>query len=104
MTNKNLLHLAEELVTYGRKKGADEIEVSIGEAKEFSVEIREGNIEKLIEAGDKGLSLKVIIDHRVATGFSSDLSKEILYYLIDSTIQRAKISSDCAVSEFFPPA
>ena len=93
MTNKNLLHLAEELVVYGRKKGADEIEVSIGEAKEFSVEIREGKIEKLTEAGDKGLSIKVIIDHRVATGFSSDFSDETLHYLVESTIQRAKISS-----------
>ncbi len=93
MTNNNLLHLADDIVAYGQKKGADEIEVSIGEAKEFSVEIREGSIEKLIEAGDKGLSLKVIIDHKVATGFSSDLSDEALHYLVESTIQRAKISS-----------
>jgi len=50
-SDKNLLLLAENLVFYGRKKGADQVEVSIGEGNEFSVEIREGEVERLVEAG-----------------------------------------------------
>jgi len=88
-----LLRLAESLVAYGRKKGAHEVEVFIQEGSEFSVDIREGNVEKLVEAGAKGLSLKVILDQRVATASSSDLSKETLHHLVENAIRRAKISS-----------
>ena len=92
-TEKNLLLLAEELVFYGRKKGADQVEVAVGEGNEFSVEIREGVIENLIEAGSRGLSLKVILDQKVATASSSDLSRDTLNHLVDGAIERAKGSS-----------
>ena len=92
-SDKNLLLLAENLVFYGRKKGADQVEVSIGEGNEFSVEIREGEVERLVEAGSNGLSLKVILDRKVATASSSDLSKETLNHLVDRAIERVKVSS-----------
>ena len=63
-TNKELLGLAESLVKYGRKKGADEVEVNIGLSREFSVDVRNGDIEKLQEAGDKGLSIQIIKDKK----------------------------------------
>ncbi|MFH1940696.1 MAG: TldD/PmbA family protein, partial [bacterium] len=64
-----------------------------GEGSEFSVDIREGNTEKLVEAGSKGLSLKIILDKKVATTSSSDLSEETLHHLVDNAIERAKISN-----------
>jgi PmbA protein len=92
-TEDNLLGLAENLVGYGRKNGASQIQVSISKSKDFSVEIREGNIENLQDAGSTGLSLKVIVDKKVATASSSDLSKDTLTKLIDNAIERAKYSS-----------
>lgn len=92
-SNENLLRLAEDLVAYGRKKDADQVEVSVGEGSEFSVDVREGEIEKLVEAGSKGLSLKVIIDQKVATASSSDLSEETLHHIVENAIERAKVSS-----------
>ncbi|MFC1501980.1 TldD/PmbA family protein [bacterium] len=92
-TKEKLLPLAEKLVAYGRKKGADEVEISIGEGSEFTVDVRQGEIEKLVEAGSKGLSLKVILDKRVATASSSDFSEETLNHLIENAISRAKVSS-----------
>jgi len=90
---KKLLRLAEDMVAYGKKKGADQVEVSIGEGSEFSVNVRQGDIEKLVEAGSKGLSIKVILDQRVATASSSDFSKETLHRLMDNAVLRAKVSS-----------
>ena len=91
--NDNLLRLAEELVAYGQKKGADQIQISIGEGSEFSVDVRQGNIEKLVEAGSKNLSLKVIVDQKVATASSSDFSHETLHHLLDNAIDRARLGS-----------
>lgn len=92
-TNKELLGLAESLVKYGRKKGADEVEVNIGLSREFSVDVRNGDIEKLQEAGDKGLSIQIIKDKKTANVNSSDFNKETLTSLIDNAMKRAEVSS-----------
>lgn len=91
--NIKLLKLAEELVTYGRKKGADQVEISINEGSGFSVDVLEGKIEKLVEAGSKALHVKVIKEQRVASASSSDFTKDTLHHLIDNAIKRAQVSS-----------
>lgn len=91
--SNNLKELAQELVQYAIKKGANECQVSIGEGTEFSVEIREGNIERLVEAGSKEIALKVIVDNKVATASSSDFSTDTLNSLIENAIKRANLAS-----------
>jgi PmbA protein len=93
MSSENLLHLAEELVAFSRKNGATQTEVQIREGTEFSVDVREGEIEKLTEAGSKGLSLRVFAEGKIARASSSDLSKDTLHRLIANAIERAKLSS-----------
>jgi len=94
MKTDNLLELAEELVVYGRKKGASEIEISIGQGSEFSVDVRNAEVERLVEAVSKGLSLRLFVDKKMARASSSDFSKETLEKLIDNAIERAKLASD----------
>lgn len=93
MSRDNLLGLAEDLVAFGRKNGAGQVEVSVREGSEFTVEVREGEIEKLTEAGSKNLSLRVFVDGKVARASSSDLSQETLRRLMANAIQRAALSS-----------
>lgn len=92
-TDKQLAGLAESMVTYGRKKGADAVQVSISESSKLSLNVRLGEIEKLVEAGSKGLSVKVIKDSRVATASSSDLTRETLNHIVDNAIKRAELAS-----------
>jgi len=89
----NLLKLAENTVAYGRKKGANQIEVLISEGNEFSVDVREGNIERLVEAASKELSLKVIVDQKTASASSSDLSEDTLRRLVENAVERARLAS-----------
>jgi PmbA protein len=91
--SKELLDLAESLVAFGRKSGADEIEVAIGDGREFSVDVRRGAIENLLEAGSRVLSLKVIKDMKTAYATSSDLSKETVRRLIRNAVRRAALAS-----------
>ncbi|NQT27958.1 TldD/PmbA family protein [candidate division KSB1 bacterium] len=91
--DKQLTGLAESMVAYGKKQGADEVQITISEGSELSIDVRMGNIEKLVEAGSKRLSVKVIKDSKVATASSSDLSKETLNKLMDHAIQRAELAS-----------
>ncbi len=85
--------LAENLVEYGRKNGADEIEVSVYEGSEFSVDIRLGQIENLVEAGSCRLSLRIIKDQKTAFASSSDLTEKTLFRLTKNAIERASIAN-----------
>ncbi|MCX7736047.1 MAG: TldD/PmbA family protein [Candidatus Kapabacteria bacterium] len=89
----NLLSLAENLVNYSKSKNVDEIQVSIANEDEFTVEVRNGEIERLTESVSKGVSIKVILDKRVATASTSDFDDETLKFLVDDAIERAKLSS-----------
>lgn len=93
MKNQNLLNLAEDLVSFGKKKGASQIEVSIGQGSEFSLDVREGEVERLVEAGSKGLSLRLFVEGKMARASSSDLSVETLERLVVNAIERGKLSS-----------
>ncbi len=92
MMNDDLKKLAENLLKYGRQKGADQMQVSINNGNEFSVDILNGKIEKLSEAGNKSLSFKVIVDNKVAHASSTDLSGNTLNNLVNNALKRAILS------------
>ncbi len=85
--------LAENLVAFGQKNGADEIEISVYEGSEFSVDIRLGKIENLVEAGSSGLSFRVIKDQKTAFAASSDLTEKTLHRLVKNAIERAELAN-----------
>ena len=91
--SNELIGLAESLVNLAIKKGADEAEVNISQGTGFSVEVRNGEIEKLEETGDKELSVRLIKDKKTATVDSSDFNKETLDHLIANAIKRAEVTS-----------
>lgn len=91
--NNNLPGIAENLIKYALSKNVDEIQVSVANNDEFTVEIRNGEIERLTESVSKAVSIKLILDKRVATVSSSDLAEETLKYILDDAIVRAKLSN-----------
>ena len=91
--HSDLIGLAENLIEFALKNGADEVEVNIGQGRGFSVDIRNNEIEKLEEAGDKEISIRLIKDTRTATADSSDFDRETLNHLITNAIKRTQVSS-----------
>jgi len=89
----DLQALAENLVEFGRKNGADEIEVSAYEGSEFSVDVRLGQVESLVEAGSCGLSFRIIKDQKTAFAASSDLTERTLHRLAKNAIERAELAN-----------
>ena len=84
--------LAERLVGWGRADGADEIEVSVVEGREFSVEVRRGRIESLVEADSRVLGLRITKDKRTAVASSSDLGPGTLRRLVRNAVRRAELA------------
>jgi PmbA protein len=88
-----LKELAEKLVTFAKTNGADEVEITVLDGYEFSVDIRRGEIESLVEAGSRSLGLKVIKDKKTAYASSSDLSLETLQGLVKNAVERAMLAN-----------
>lgn len=95
---QDLLDMTENLVSFSRAQGADEAEVTIIDGLEFNVDVREGRIESLVEAGSRYLGLKVIKDKKTACATSSDLTNDTLQHLVKNAIRRAEMANpdECA--------
>ena len=99
-----LRDMAESLVVYARKSGADEAEVSVVDGYEFNVDVRKGRIETLIEAGSRSVGLRVIKDRRSAYASSSDLDPGTLRRLVRNAVRRAELGSPDEFSGLAPLA
>ena len=93
-----LTALAERIVSFGKKCGADEVEAAVSDGLEFSVDVRQGQVENLVEAGSRYLSFRVIKDRKTAHASSSDLKEETIERLVRNAVGRAALGSrdDCA--------
>ncbi len=95
----NLKQLALEVVQSAVRLGAAEADCIILEGDDFSVDIRQQEIEKLKESGSKGLGLRVFVrsqDGRglqQATSNTSDLSEASVKRLVEETVALAKVTS-----------
>ncbi len=85
--------LAERLVAFGLSLGADEVEVAIATGTEFSVTVRQQEIEDLTEAAFCSLGFRLIKQKRLASASSSDLSLATLQELMKKAMERATLSS-----------
>jgi PmbA protein len=98
---KSLLELARGLVERARKSGADVAEASARNAWDLSVRVRLGKPELVEEAGQKGVSLRIIKDQRVAMTSTSDLSEDGLKRCVEDAIELAQLTEP---DEFAGPA
>jgi PmbA protein len=89
----DLRGLAEDLVGYARRCGADEAEVSVAEDREFNVDVRKGRIETLLEAGSRSAGVHIIKDKKTASASSSDLDRGALRRLVRNAVRRAELGN-----------
>lgn len=82
---------AENLVAMGKRLGADTVEVAIEERDDFTVEVRRGSIEKLIDSVSNTIDIEISVDKRKAIVSSSDLSDEAVSALVAEGIELAKV-------------
>jgi len=89
----SLRDLAEALVAYARKCGADEADVTVIDGYEFNVDVRRGRIETLVEAGSRSAGVRVIKDKKTAYTSSSDLDMGTLRRLVRNAVRRAGLGN-----------
>ncbi|MBN2409042.1 MAG: TldD/PmbA family protein [Candidatus Aminicenantes bacterium] len=100
----SLLGGAARFVDFGRACGADEVEISLIDGRDFSVDVRLGEVESLVEAAARSLSVRVIKDMKTAYATTSDLAEETVHQLIRNAVARAGLASRDDHSGLPPPA
>lgn len=90
--NENPLSLASDIVDKARRLGADEVDAYVVSSTESSVQVRRGAVERVVEAGDNAVGIRVIKDKRTALCSTSDLTPRALDQLVRDAVELASIS------------
>lgn len=88
----NFRENVEQYIDFAQKNGATQTQLSLLYSDDFSVTIRNGEIEEFNKSISNVLTLKINVNDRIASASTSDLRPNTINKLILSTIQRAKYS------------
>jgi len=89
---EDLLSIASDIVAKARALGADEADAYLVSDIESTVTVRKGEVEKLLEAGSRGVTIRVIKDKRTAVCSTSDFTPKMLDEMVRTAVDLAKIS------------
>ncbi len=87
--NEDLLSIAGDIVAKARALGADEADAYVTSGVESTVTVRKGEVEKLFEAGSRGVSIRVIKDKRTAVCNTTDLTPRALDEMVGTAVELA---------------
>jgi PmbA protein len=90
MITKDLL---SDIVNQAIKRGATDAEAIGIETTEFQVEVRLGEVEKLLEAAPCGIGLRVLYQGRQASCSTSDTSPQAIDELVATAVEMARATS-----------
>jgi len=92
MYKGDYLEFAHELVNKSLKAGCDQSEVYLEEGRQFKLEIKDGQVETLKQAGSKGLGLRIFKNKKLAFGYTSDFNMESVEKLLSDLVVIAEYS------------
>jgi PmbA protein len=95
--------LARDILARAKSKGASQGDVVMVEGDSFFVTVRMGEVEKISQAGEKRLGLRLFFGNSSASASTSDISKESVERLVDNTAQMARATAQDPHSGL-PPA
>lgn len=76
MRKQGFLRRAEDAVDIAKKLGAPVAESYLSSAREFTVEVRDKQVETLKLADETGLGLRVLVDGKIGFSYTTDLGKD----------------------------
>jgi PmbA protein len=89
---KECQRLAEQMLSYAKKAGADGAEVLVRDGTELEVKVRLGEPELVKEAGSRALGLRVLRDHRAAVTYTSDFAPAAMERFARETVELAALA------------
>lgn len=94
MTKEEKYNLAKWAMNHALENGAQQASVTIANSVSSSVEVREQKIDKLEQAIQSGLSIRLFVDGRYSAHSTSRLKKEELAHFIEEAIAGTRFLSE----------
>lgn len=94
MTKQEKYTLAKWAMNHALESGAQQVSVSIANSQSSSVEVREEKIDKLEQAIQNSLSIRLFVDGKYSAHSTSRLKKEELTRFIEEAIEGTKFLSE----------
>ena len=91
---KDLKQRVEQVIGLAKAKGAETADCELIQKRDFTVEVRNQNIENLSEAESSQIYLTVSVDHRRAAVSSSDLTPESLEALVAQAVALCRYTDE----------
>jgi PmbA protein len=85
--------LAHSVLEEARKRGASQGDVVMAESESFFVAVRLGEVDKISQAQEKRIGLRLFFGASSATASTSDISKESIARLVDDTCALARLTA-----------
>jgi PmbA protein len=85
--------LGQEVLAIAKSKGASQGDVMMAESESFFVTVRMGEVEKISQAGEKRLGLRLFFGHSSASASTSDISKKSIEKLVEDTARMARVTA-----------
>ena len=85
--------LGREILAIAKSKGATQGDVVMVESDSFFVTVRMGEVEKISQAGEKRLGLRLFLGNSSASASTSDISKKSVEKLVEDTVQMARATA-----------
>ncbi len=94
MTKEEKYSLAKWAMNHALENGAQQASVSISNSQSSSVEVRDEKIDKLEQATQSGLSIRLFVDRKYSAHSTSRMNKEGLARFIEEAIEGTKYLSE----------
>ncbi len=85
--------LARDILARARSKGASQGDVVMAESETFFVTVRLGEVEKISQAQEKRLGLRLFFGSSSATASTSDISQNAIERLVEETSKMARATA-----------
>ncbi|MBI2182761.1 MAG: TldD/PmbA family protein [Deltaproteobacteria bacterium] len=85
--------LAREILVMAKAKGATQGDVVMAEGDSFFVTVRMGEVEKISQAGEKRLGLRLFCGNSSASASTSDISRQSVERLVEDTSRMARATA-----------
>lgn len=90
--------LAEQMLSFALRAGADGAEVLVRDGAELQVKVRKGEPELVKEAGSRGLGLRVLKDGRAAVTYTSDFASSAMQSFAQESVALCRLAEPDALA------
>src|SRR5258705_9859549 len=85
--------LGRDILAIAKSKGASTGDVVMAESESFFVTVRMREVEKISQAGEKRLGLRLFLGNSSASASTSDISQKSIEKLVDDTVKMARVTA-----------